>query len=151
MPAPDCIFCRIAAKTIPAEIVFENERLVAFLDIAPIRPGHVQIVPKDHHATFDDLPPDLLAEIGALAQRIAKGLKAIYGVERVGFAFTGTDIAHAHGHVVPLVAKDDLTSRRYIAEEIVTYRNPPRPSADDVAATGERIRAALAEQTPRTS
>ncbi len=144
MPDPDCIFCRIAAKTIPSEIIHETDRLVVFLDIHPVRPGHLQIVPKQHYAYFDELPPDLLAEMGALAQLFAKALKAIYGVKRVGFAFTGTDIAHTHGHVIPLVSPDDLTSRRYIAEEVVTYRLPDTPPRDELKRTAERIRSELA-------
>jgi histidine triad (HIT) family protein len=144
-PSGACIFCGIAAKTVPAAIVAETERLVAFLDIQPIRPGHVQIVPRQHYAYFDELPPDLLSELMALAQRLSRALKSIFGVERVGFAFTGTDIAHVHGHVVPLVAPDDLTSRRYIAEEVVTYRNPPRPPAAEMAAMAAQVRRSLEE------
>lgn len=141
--ASTCLFCRIAARRMPAHIVHETGHVVAFLDIAPIRPGHTQIIPKEHHSCFDDLPADLLAEMAATGQRVARALKAIYGVRRVGFAFTGTDVAHAHAHVVPLVEFDDLTSRRYIAEETVTYRNPPRPSDEAMAETAERIREAL--------
>lgn len=141
--SPSCLFCRIAARQIPAHIVCETDRVIAFLDIAPIRPGHTQVIPKEHHPCFDALPEALLAEVAATGQRVARALKAIYGVERVGFAFTGTDVAHAHAHVVPLVAADDLTSRRYIVEEAVTYRSPPCPAGDVMAQTARRIREKL--------
>lgn len=138
-----CLFCRIAAREIPAAIVAETETLVAFLDIHPIRPGHVLIVPRQHFAYFDDLPVDLLAEIATLGQRLARAMKEAYGVARVGFAFTGTDVPHVHAHVLPLVRSDDLTSRRYIVEETVTYRLPDTPPGSEMAETAARIRAAM--------
>jgi histidine triad (HIT) family protein len=135
-----CLFCSIAARKIPATIIWEDGKLIAFLDINPIRPGHAQIIPKEHFPYFEDLPTDLLGNIGALAQRIAQAQKAVYGVERVGFAFTGSDIPHVHAHVIPLVRSDDLTSRRYIAEEIVTYRNLPQPTEGEMVDTAEKLR-----------
>lgn len=137
--ADGCIFCRITSGQIPASIVAEDDALVAFLDINPIRPGHVQIVPREHHAYFDEMPPNLAARIIQLGQKIARAQKAIWGVKRVGFMFTGTDVAHTHAHVIPLVRFDDLTSRRYIAEEVVTYRNPPRPSQEEMAGIAARL------------
>ena len=146
MSKSDCIFCRIASGDIPAAIVAEEDDLVAFLDINPIRSGHVQIVPRAHHPYFDDLPPETAGRIIMLGQRIARAQKQIWRVQRVGFMFTGTDISHAHAHVVPLVRFDDLTSRRYIAEEVVTYRHPPRPSGEEMAEAAERLRSSLADQ-----
>lgn len=139
-----CLFCRIAAGEIPATKVHESDRLVAFLDIHPIRPGHVLIIPRAHHDVFDQLPADLMAEITGLGQSIARAQKALYGVERVGFAFTGTDVAHVHAHVVPMVARDDLTSRRYIAEEVVTYALPPSPAPEALAETARQLREGIA-------
>lgn len=138
-----CLFCRITTGELHAHVVYENEHLVAFLDINPIRPGHTQVVPKQHFAYFDDLPHDLLSEVAGVAQSVARALKSIYGVKRVGFAFTGSDVPHAHAHVIPLVANDDLTSRRYIAEEVVTYRNPPRPAQEELVAVANQLREAL--------
>lgn len=139
-----CLFCRIAAGEIPAHIVHEGERVLAFLDINPIRPGHVQIIPRSHYPYFEDMPPDLAGEIVALGQRIASALKAIHGVKRVGFLFTGGDIPHTHSHVVPLVAHDDITSGRYIAEEVVTYRATPRETDAELAEAADAIRTMLA-------
>ncbi|CAM5768965.1 HIT family protein [Bosea minatitlanensis] len=143
MSSDSCLFCGIAAGRIRSHRVAETENLVAFLDIAPVRPGHVQIVPRAHYPYFDELPPELAAEIVQLGQRVAKALKAIYGVGRVAFLFTGNDVAHAHAHLIPMVSSDDVTSRRYIAEEVVTYRAMPRPPAAEQAETAARIRAEL--------
>jgi histidine triad (HIT) family protein len=135
-----CLFCSIATRKAPAAIIWEDGEVVAFLDINPIRPGHTQIIPKKHFPYFEDLPADLLGRIGVLAQRIAQAQKAIYCVERVGMAFTGSDIAHAHAHVIPLVHSDDLTSRRYIAEEVITYRDLPRPTESEMIDTAEKLK-----------
>jgi hypothetical protein len=67
-----CLFCEMAMGRIRPNVVFENDRLMAFLDIGPIRRGHLQIVPRKHFAYFDDLPGDLASEVMALGQKIAR-------------------------------------------------------------------------------
>jgi len=109
-----CLFCRIAAREIDAVTVHEDEHVIAFLDIAPIRPGHTLIVPRRHVETFEQMPADLSAHVFDLGQRLARRMKIVYGVERVAFFFTGTDIAHAHAHVLPMHQKSDVTSARYV-------------------------------------
>ena len=141
--SPDCVFCRIAAGNLPAHIVHQCDRLVAFLDISPIRPGHTQIIARDHHVSFDETPPDLLTDITLVGQRIARVLKRLYDVERVGFAFLGTDVAHVHAHLVPLVEPDDLTSRRFIVEDKLTFRRPETPPEAEMARIADRIRTEL--------
>lgn len=125
----NCIFCRIAAGEIPAHVVYEDDQLKAFLDIHPIRPGHVLIVPKAHHDYYDDLPPELAAAVVHLGQRLGKAMKAAYGVERVAFLFTGTDVAHVHAHVLPMHEKTDITSPMYIEQKNLSFQLAPR--ADD--------------------
>jgi histidine triad (HIT) family protein len=98
-------------------VVCETERLMVFADHRPIREGHVQIVPRAHFDVFDELPPDLAAEIVHLGQRLARALKRLYPVERVGFVFTGNEVAHVHAHVLPLFAADDITSARFVPLE----------------------------------
>ena len=111
----NCHFCQIANSTGSTDphIAWENETLVVFADHRPIRPGHVQIITRAHYTTFDELPQDCAAQIVILGQRIARAQKALYGVRRVGFAFTGNEVPHVHAHVVPLHASDDITSARY--------------------------------------
>ena len=138
-----CLFCGIAADRVPAHTVFENRHLVAFLDIRPIRPGHVQVIPRAHFDCFDELPPALATEILLLGQRLAAVQKAAYGVRRVGFLFTGGDIPHVHAHLVPLVQGSDITSRRYIAEEQITFRDTPRVPDAELAETADSLRRAL--------
>jgi histidine triad (HIT) family protein len=138
-----CIFCKIASGEIPSVRIHEDDRVVALLDIHPIREGHVLIMSKRHYDFFEAMPEDLAAHILALGQKLARAAKKIYGVARVGFMFTGTDVAHAHAHVVPMVEGTDLTSRRYIAEENLTFRQPEMVPAADLQKVADKMRAAL--------
>ena len=113
-PTMTCPFCRIGAGELEAVVLYADEEVVAFLDIGPIRPGHTQIIPRQHVATFEELPEALAARILHIGQRLARRLKAVYGVERVAFLFTGGDVPHAHAHVVPMHEKADITSARYL-------------------------------------
>jgi histidine triad (HIT) family protein len=139
-PDPACEFCRIASGDLPAHVVAEDAEIVAFVDAAPIREGHLQVITRAHYVCFDDLPAALAARIVTLGQRLARAQKALYGVERVGFAFSGNDVAHVHAHLIPLHHPTDLTSRRYIAEPALTFVGRPRASEAEMA----RVAAALA-------
>ena len=110
----DCHFCKIANDYPASGIVYECLDLVVFLSFDPIRESHALIVTKDHYDYFDDLPKTISHKIIDLGQNIARAQKEIYPVERVGFVYTGGDIAHVHAHVVPLFEKTDITSLRYI-------------------------------------
>jgi histidine triad (HIT) family protein len=141
-PLP-CLFCEVAKGRIRPNVVFENDRLLAFLDIGPIRRGHVQIIPREHFAHFDDLPGDLASEVMALGQKIARAQKRLYGVKRVAFLFTGGDVPHAHAHVVPMVENTDITSRRYIKEETLTFASLPNPGAEELESVAAELKSAL--------
>lgn len=118
---------------------------MVFVDNAPIRRGHLQIIPKEHFVYFDDLPPPLAGKIVNLGQNLAKRLKKLYNVERVGFAFTGNDVQHAHAHIVPLHDRTDITSRQYIAEEKLTFVGRPRATDKEMATIAAEIKDALNE------
>jgi histidine triad (HIT) family protein len=142
----DCLFCRIGQHEVEAHVVYEDEQLLAFLDRGPIRPGHTQIVPREHFPYFDDAPAELLAGMVTVGQKLARAMKRTLRVPRVAFLFTGGDIAHVHAHAVPIHQETDITSRRYIVEEAVTFRSLPSPSDRELARTAADLRRAL---TPR--
>ncbi|MBF9034665.1 HIT domain-containing protein [Rhodobacterales bacterium HKCCE2091] len=137
-----CAFCAIAADPAPVAMVHEDADLMVFLDHMPIREGHCLIVPRAHYPYFDDLPETLAARVMALSQRLARSLKAIHGVERVAFFATGTDLPHAHIHVVPLHEKGDLTSARYMAEPPVFAGIAVQPR-EQLAPVADRLRQEL--------
>ena len=138
-----CLFCDIAQARIGAAVILESDHLLAFLDIHPIRRGHVQIITREHFVDFVDLPSDLAGEVVALGQKIARVQKRLYHVDRVAFLFSGGDVAHAHAHVVPMVEKTDITSRRYIKEETLTFASTPRASAEELDAVAAELQSAL--------
>jgi histidine triad (HIT) family protein len=138
-----CLFCRMARGEIPVHEVHRDEAVLAFLDIGPISEGHVLIIPLEHHDTFETLPADLMARITGLGQRLARALKVVSGVDRVGFMFTGGDVAHAHAHVVPLTTRHTITSIAYIEQQDLTFRLPPNPGNEVLAGIATRLKAAL--------
>lgn len=139
----DCLFCRIARGEIEEHVVYEDDDIMAFLDISPIRPGHTQIIPKVHSESFDEMDPALATQIVLLGQRLARVQKRIYDVDRVAFAFSGADIPHTHAHVFPLHDKGDMTSLSYIETRPITWRNIPRPPVDELQSTAGALRAGL--------
>jgi len=130
------------AGEIPSIRIHEDGEVIALLDIAPIRPGHTVILPRSHIETFEKLPAPLAGRILGLGQQLARRMKELYKVERVAFFFTGTDVAHAHAHVVPLHEKMDVTSVRYmVSKEKVSWSSEHlRADAD----TLKRVRDELA-------
>ncbi len=138
-----CLFCRIVAGELPAEVIYQDDLVMAIADIHPIRAGHTQIVSRQHVPYFEDLPEATASRIIHVGQRLSRAMKSLYGVERVAFALTGGDHAHVHAHVVPMHDKTDITSRRYIAEEKLTFRSTPRASDEELASCATALRAAL--------
>jgi histidine triad (HIT) family protein len=102
----DCIFCRIAAKEIPAKVVYEDDRIVAFDDIRPQAPVHTLIIPREHIASLNAAGPgkaDLLAHIFGKAPEIAE----IKGIQSSGYRLvvntgpdSGQDVFHVHVHLL---------------------------------------------------
>ena len=136
----DCLFCRIGRRELPAHLVHEDDHIMAFLDLHPIRPGHSLIIPRHHHVWFEDLPLDLASRITECGQILARRMKQLYGVERVGFFYTGIHVAHAHAHVVPMHDRHDVSSQAYLQEGIGEFTIPPQLQADE----GRRIAQELA-------
>ena len=101
-----CIFCRIVAGEIPAEIVAKDEHTVAFLDIAPLADGHTVVVPRRHVATIEEMPAAEAAGLFAAVQRLAGPVRTAVGAagSTIGInngAATGQTIPHVHVHIVP--------------------------------------------------
>jgi histidine triad (HIT) family protein len=102
----DCLFCRIVRKEIPAKILFENERVLAFEDIRPKAPVHVLVIPKDHFASLNDAPDGaevLLGEILLRAREIAweKGIgESGYRIVLNTAGDSGQEVFHIHFHIL---------------------------------------------------
>ncbi len=106
-----CLFCRIVAREIPAQIVFEDEHSLAFLDIGPLFPGHTLVIPKRHCETLTDLP---VPDVGPLFGNVRLLTAAVEGAMQADGSFLGINnrvsqsVPHLHIHVVPRRKKDGL-------------------------------------------
>jgi histidine triad (HIT) family protein len=97
----DSLFTKIIKGEIPAEKIYEDDRVVAFLDIHPVRPGHVLIVPKTEVEFVWDLEAEDYQALMAATQKIARHLRDVLGVPYVGSKIVGVDVPHAHVHLIP--------------------------------------------------
>ncbi len=107
----DCIFCRIVAKEIPATVVYEDDDVLAFMDIGPIIKGHALVIPQKHYDPVTQIPDDLLAKLHLTAKRIAKAQMNGLGADGVNImqnngTAAGQEVPHIHVHVIPRF-KDD--------------------------------------------
>jgi histidine triad (HIT) family protein len=128
----DCLFCKIAKKEIPAEIVYENDKTLAILDINPHSPGHTMVLSKFHSLTILDLPEE---EVGPLFSAVKKVTEMIQkALKPEGFTIginhgkiSGQVIDHLHIHVIPRFKNDGGGSVHSVVN------NPPKESLKEIA------------------
>lgn len=95
----NCIFCKIVKKEIPSYVVYENENFLAFLDINPQSPGHVQVIPKDHYRWVWDVPNS--SEYFEIAKKIALAQRKAFNTDFILSRIVGDEVHHAHIWVFP--------------------------------------------------
>jgi histidine triad (HIT) family protein len=130
----NCIFCKIIRGEIPSARVLENETVLAFLDINPVSKGHTLVIPKDHYATFPEMPAEVIAALGQALQKIGEAVKS--QLNSAGFNIllnndraAGQLIDHSHFHLIP----------RNLGDGVMEWP-PVRPYAEGEM---EAVRAAL--------
>ena len=102
------IFTKIINREIPAYIISENSKFIAFLDINPLSIGHTLVVPKKEIDYFFDLDDDFLTEILLFSKKISKAIKKVTRCNRIGLSVIGLEVPHAHLHLVPLNEMNDI-------------------------------------------
>ena len=102
------IFSKIIAGEIPGYKIAENDKFFAFLDVFPLREGHVLVVPKKEVDNLFDLPEEYLKELLVFAQPIAKAIEKSFVCNRCGVSVVGLEVPHAHMHLIPINAANDL-------------------------------------------
>jgi histidine triad (HIT) family protein len=110
-PSASCLFCKIAARTVPAPVVFEDETSLAFLDHRPVFPGHTLLIPKQHCETLADLPASLIQPFFAAAQLLARAVESALAADGTFVAINNKvsqSVPHLHVHIVPRRKKDGL-------------------------------------------
>ena len=127
------LFTRIINGEIPGRFVWKDEHCVAFLTIAPIRPGHTLVVPRQEIESWLDAPPELTAHLFQTAQRVARGIQSAFPCSKVGLMIAGLEVPHMHIHLTPINEIRDMDFAR--------QNNKAVPA--DLDAAAEKLRAAL--------
>ncbi|HEY9584609.1 MAG TPA: HIT family protein [Candidatus Paceibacterota bacterium] len=104
----NCIFCKIVKGEIPADVVYEDDKALAFLDIHPVNPGHVLVVPKSHHPTILETPDAVVSDIFVKAKKLMIAIKEAAQADFIVLSVVGTDVPHLHLHLIPRYHKDGL-------------------------------------------
>lgn len=137
-----CVFCRILRGELEAARVWENEVSIAFLDHRPLFPGHVLLVPRNHHETLADLPAEIVGPFFQTAQVLSRAVVEALGAEGSFVAMNNKvsqSVPHLHVHIVPRRRKDGLRG----------FFWPRTPYRD--AEHLEEVRAAIAEKAAAIS
>ncbi len=106
------LFTRIVNGEIPCHKVAEDDRFLAFLDIMPLRKGHVLVIPKTEVDYIFDMEDELLGDMMVFAKGVAKKVKTAFPCKKVGVTVIGLEVPHAHIHLVPMDAMNDMNFSR---------------------------------------
>lgn len=141
-----CAFCDIIQGRTEADIVLEDSVSVAFLDHRPLFPGHMLLLPREHHATLPDLPPELVGPLFENARLLARAVEVGMGAEGSFVAVNNRvsqSVAHLHVHVVPRRRKDGLRG--------FFWPRQPYPDRESAAKIADALRDAIAQLRPDRS
>jgi histidine triad (HIT) family protein len=127
------IFTKIINGDLPGRFVWRDDRVVAFLTINPITPGHTLVVPRQEIDHWLDLDPALLAHLTSTSHTIGTALQRAFNPTKVGMIIAGLEVPHVHVHLIPIDKLEDLSFAR-------AEKNPDAKALDGAA---EKIRAAL--------
>ena len=110
----DCVFCAIAEAEIPSFKVYEDELVLAYLDINPFTKGHTLVIPKAHSTGLLDTPDETLAAVLARVKKVAAHLKKAlpcdgFNILQNNGAAAGQTVMHLHFHIVPRYGQEDIT------------------------------------------
>ena len=129
------LFTKIIRGELPGRFVWRDARAVAFLTIAPLRPGHTLVVPVEEIDHWLDVPPELMQHLTLVAQKVGEAVQRVFRPTKVGLIIAGLEVPHVHLHLVPIKSLGDLDFAKADANA--------ETEALDTAA--ERLRAALRE------
>jgi histidine triad (HIT) family protein len=131
--AEPSIFTRIIRGELPGRFVWRDDEVVAFLTIAPIRPGHTLVVPVEQIDQWTDVPPALWARISEVQHHVGRAIMSAFDPVRVGVMIAGLEVPHCHVHLLPISSEGDLDFGQA----------DPAAAADALDEAAERIRSAL--------
>ena len=107
----NCIFCKIVKGEIPCTKIYEDEDLLAFLDIAPVNIGHSLVVPKEHYVNIYETPEEMVAKMMKAAKKISYAIKDGLGADGINVTMNndsaaGQVVLHSHIHIIPRITND---------------------------------------------
>lgn len=119
----DCIFCKIINKEIPTDIIYENDKVMAFLDIFPTSLGHTLIIPKKHFINVYDIEEDYLTEIIKITKKLALAYKEIFGIDNLQLIHNAgkhgqQGVFHFHFHLIPRHEGDGINLEHIHREDL---------------------------------
>lgn len=124
------LFTKIVNRELPAHIIAEDDKFLAFLDIRPIVIGHALVIPKEEISYIFHMEDEMLAGLTIFAKKVAQALQVVTNARRVGMAVSGFEIPHVHYHLCPINVTSDM---------LVT--NPPIPmSNEEMTSLAQKIR-----------
>lgn len=129
------IFTRILNGELPGTFVYKDDVVFAIMTIAPIRPGHTLLIPRQEIDHWIDMPPEVSAHMMRVGSFLGEAIQQAFPCRKVGISVIGLEVPHVHFHLIPI---DDIVDMDFSKQD----RNTP-PEA--IAAAGERIRKALAD------
>ncbi len=127
----DCIFCKIIKGEIPSAKLFDDKKVMAFLDIGPLNKGHALVVTKEHYETLLDTPDDALSALLLGAKKVARALSSAVGADGFNLIMNNKKVAgqvvpHAHLHVIPRFNGDGISfqwkAKKYKDKEMEELR-----------------------------
>ncbi len=104
----ECVFCKIVKKEIPADIVYEDNEVLAFLDIQPVNFGHTLVIPKKHYEKMENTPDDALSVVFTNTKKLMKAVKEAMSADFVALSVIGIDVPHFHVHLIPRYFNDNM-------------------------------------------
>jgi histidine triad (HIT) family protein len=130
-----CIFCRIAQKQVPATLIYEDEKALAFLDIRPLSEGHTLIIPKAHYETVFDIPQELITYLYGITQKVALAVKKATEADGISIIqqngeTAGQEICHLHIHIIP----------RYEGKKLLSFSEVKEADREKLSQTAAKIR-----------
>jgi histidine triad (HIT) family protein len=131
----NCIFCKIVKGDIPSEKVFEDDKIISFMDINPNNKGHTLVITKEHYETFDKIPQELLSELTIVTQKVAKSVSEATSCHGFNIVMNnekaaGQLVPHVHFHIIPRFENDGVMkspkTTRYGEGELKEYADSIR-------------------------
>lgn len=113
----DCIFCKIVSGEAESSKIYEDDKILAFMNIRPVNTGEFMVIPKIHIDHFLDIPDDLVAHILLTAQKLARKVQEKLAPKRMGYVVHGFGVPHAHLNVPPLEHPNDIVSYKFARVE----------------------------------